>query len=137
MTKKLYAHNQFAAFNSDSKNYFTMYIIVNNPYQSMSDFKSDPSGLAGLDVESMKALANFGKIPDGKNNILTVYKFTGVHVKNINQLTYDNSSSELLNLPIVYNHNGVEIEHFSYYWKDDNKFDLDMPTFNFNFLDIQ
>lgn len=118
--RKLYEQMRNLSFVTDTSRYFTMYIIINNPHQYLS---GSPIGInPKLTEKSILGLQTWGSIPNGQNNILSVWKYKGVHVKNINQLTYDTASNDLLNLPVVFNHNGCETELFGYNVNNNNEY---------------
>ena len=131
---KLYNFVQKKSFVTDSSKFFTMYLIINNPYQYIGrDWKDVPvNGNAGglSSKDSSLAFQTHGMLPSARNNILCVYKFKGVHVKNINQISYDTTTSDFINMPVVFNHNGVETEFYGYDFHDgaNNSFDREYST---------
>ena len=107
---KLYQHITNDNFKSP-EDYYTMYIIINNPYQDVGyDGMSD---LITKNITAMKMNLNSQLPTIDKKSVISVWKYKGVHVKNINQVTYDNGSPDFLNLPVTFSHNGLEVTHYS------------------------
>lgn len=107
---KLYSHITNDNFKSPNS-YYNMYIIINNPYHEKGFDGNSVVGTTNPTGIKMNIINSSFPIV-GKEDIISVWKYKGVHVKNINQVTYDNGSPELMNLPVIFNHNGVEVNHY-------------------------
>lgn len=120
IVNKLFQHLSVDSYMGTDK-YFNMYIIIHNPY--FSNLTANNSNDNILKNAVSKYLP--GKISlETNSNLITVRKYSGVHVKNINQLTYDYSSgNDFATLPVIFNHNGVQIYNYDEYDKILNHYD--------------
>lgn len=126
---KLYTHISSDNFKSPDQ-YYNMYIIINNPYQTMGKADASDSTLAFTNPTAIKmnSAGNFPVID--KEDVISVWKYKNVHVKNINQVTFDNASGEFINLPVVFNHSGMEVTHYDGLGKEFTKYDLNSFEIN-------
>jgi hypothetical protein len=123
MYRKLFNNMNMKSNITDSSKFFTMYLIINNPYQyAGTDWKDVPINEQLSRIQDSKTFTTHGMIPSARNNILCVYKFKRVFVKNVNQVTYDTASSDFLNVPVVFNHNGIETEYYGYDFHKKNEY---------------